>query len=72
MALFISTAFLKSSLRSVNQGSTYLGLAMIGLIWLGLYFHLQTELTTAQEHEIRDAKAFPARFESVGFPKGYG
>jgi diguanylate cyclase (GGDEF)-like protein len=61
--LITSTAFSKFSLRPVNQGSTYLGVAMMALIWLGLYFHLKAELKTVQEHEIRDASNLSRAFE---------
>ena len=53
----------KSWLYALNQGATYLGLAMIVLIWSGLEFHLQTESAAVQEHGIQDASNLSRAFE---------
>ena len=53
----------KTWLRALNQGSTYLGLAMIVLVWLGLDFHLKAELATVQEDAIHNAGNLSRAFE---------
>ena len=53
----------KSWLRALNQGSTFLGLAMIALVWLGLDFHLKTELATVQSDVIQNAGNLSRAFE---------
>ena len=53
----------KSWLRALNQGSTYLGLAMIALVWLGLDFHLKAELATVQDDAIQNAGNLSRAFE---------
>jgi diguanylate cyclase (GGDEF)-like protein len=53
----------KSWLRALNQGSTFLGLAMIALVWLGLDFHLKTELATVQSDAIQNAGNLSRAFE---------
>ena len=53
----------KSWLRALNQGSTFLGLAMIALVWLGLDFHLKTELATVQSDLIQNAANLSRAFE---------
>jgi diguanylate cyclase (GGDEF)-like protein len=50
-------------LRALNQGSTYLGLAMIALVWLGLDFHLRSELATVQNDAIQNASNLSRAFE---------
>jgi diguanylate cyclase (GGDEF)-like protein len=50
-------------LRALNQGSTYLGLAMIALVWLGLDFHLKSELATVQNDAIQNAGNLSRAFE---------
>jgi diguanylate cyclase (GGDEF)-like protein len=62
-ALKIGSDDWKSWLRALNQGSTYLGLAMIGLIWLGLDFHLQSERATVQEDALQNAANLSRAFE---------
>ncbi len=52
-----------SWLRALNQGSTYLGLAMIALVWLGLDFHLKAELTTVQNAAIQNVANLSRAFE---------
>jgi hypothetical protein len=52
-----------SWLRALNQGSTYLGLAMIALVWLGLDFHLKAELATVQNAAIQNAGNLSRAFE---------
>ena len=52
-----------SWLRALNQGSTYLGLAMIALVWLGLDFHLKSELATVQNDAIQNAGNLSRAFE---------
>ena len=53
----------KSWIRALNQGSTFLGLAMIVLVWLGLDFHLKTELATVQNDAIQNAGNLSRAFE---------
>ena len=53
----------KTWLRPLNQGSTYLGLAMIALVWLGLDFHFQAELTTVQADAVHNASNLSRAFE---------
>src|SRR6202023_1765016 len=53
----------KSWLRALNQGSTFLGLAMIALVWLGLDFHLKAELATVQSDLIQNAANLSRAFE---------
>jgi diguanylate cyclase (GGDEF)-like protein len=53
----------KSWLRALNQGSTFLGLAMIALVWLGLDFHLKAELATVQSDMIQNAANLSRAFE---------
>jgi diguanylate cyclase (GGDEF)-like protein len=52
-----------SWLRALNQGSSYLGLAMIALVWLGLNFHLKAELTTVQADAVQNASNLSRAFE---------
>jgi diguanylate cyclase (GGDEF)-like protein len=52
-----------SWLRALNQGSTYLGLAMIALVWLGLNFHLKAELATVQEDAVQNTGNLSRAFE---------
>jgi diguanylate cyclase (GGDEF)-like protein len=52
-----------SWLRALNQGSTYLGLAMIALVWLGLNFHLKAELTTVQADAVQNTSNLSRAFE---------
>ena len=47
----------------VNQGATYLGLAMIALVWLGFDFHLKAELATVQQDAIQHAGNLSRAFE---------
>ena len=38
--------------RAIGQSSTYLGLVLIGFIWISLSFHLQVERSSAErDHE---------------------
>ena len=53
-----------SWLRALNQGSTYLGLAMIALVWLGFNFHLKAELTTVQADAVQNASNLSRAFEA--------
>jgi diguanylate cyclase (GGDEF)-like protein len=53
----------KSWVRALNQGSTFLGLAMIALVWLGLDFHLKAELATVQSDAIQNAGNLSRAFE---------
>ncbi len=53
----------KAWLRALNQGSTFLGLAMIALVWLGLDFHLKAELATVQSDAIQNAGNLSRAFE---------
>jgi diguanylate cyclase (GGDEF)-like protein len=59
----ITAADRRSWLRALNQGSTYLGLAMIALVWLGLEFHLKAELATVQEDAVQNAGNLSRAFE---------
>jgi len=47
----------------VNQGATYLGLAMIALVWLGFDFHMKSELATVQQDAIQHASNLSRAFE---------
>src|ERR1700692_54695 len=62
-ALKIGSDDWKSWLRAFNQGSPYLGLAMIGLIWLGLDFHLKAERATVQDDALQNAANLSRAFE---------
>src|ERR1700730_5426282 len=63
MALNFSANNWKSWLRALNQGSTYLGLAMIALLWLGLDFHVKAELATVQKDAIQNMGNLSRAFE---------
>jgi diguanylate cyclase (GGDEF)-like protein len=63
MALNFSANNWKSWLRALNQGSTYLGLAMIALLWLGLDFHVKAELATVQKDAIQNMGNLARAFE---------
>ena len=47
----------------LNQGATYLGLAMIALVWLGFDFHMKAELATVQQDAIQHASNLSRAFE---------
>ena len=47
----------------VNQGATYLGLAMIALVWLGFDLHTKAELATVQQDAIQHASNLSRAFE---------
>jgi diguanylate cyclase (GGDEF)-like protein len=53
----------KSWVRALNQGSTFLGFAMIALVWLGLDLHLKAELATVQSDAIQNAGNLSRAFE---------
>jgi diguanylate cyclase (GGDEF)-like protein len=53
----------KPWLPVVNQGATYLGLAMIAFIWLGVDFHVKSERATVQEDAIQHASNLSRAFE---------
>jgi hypothetical protein len=53
----------KSWTFALNQGATYLGLAMIVLIWSGLEFHLRTESVMVQEDAIQNLGNLSRSFE---------
>ena len=53
----------KSWTFALNQGATYLGLAMIALIWSGLEFHLRTEFATVKEDSIQNLSNLSRAFE---------
>jgi hypothetical protein len=63
MGLSVPSADWKSWWRVLNQGSTYLGLAMIGLIWLGLNLNLATEMAAVQQGAIQNASNLTRAFE---------
>jgi len=53
----------KTWLPVVNQGATYLGLAMIVLVWVGFDFHTKAELATVQQDAIQHASNLSRAFE---------
>jgi diguanylate cyclase (GGDEF)-like protein len=59
----VNSAYSKAWLRGFNQASTYLGLAMIALMWLGLTFHQSQEHDTVQRNAIRNARNLARAFE---------
>lgn len=53
----------RSWLRALAQPSTYLGCAMIGLVWLSIGFHLAIERENAQKAAIQNAANLARAFE---------
>ena len=50
-------------LRAIGQSSTYLGLALIGFIWISLSFHLQVERSAAERAAIQNSRNLVRVFE---------
>lgn len=48
---------------AVGQSSTYLGLALIGFIWISLSFHLQVERSAAERAAIQNSRNLVRVFE---------
>src|SRR5262249_52273758 len=49
---------------AVAQSSTLLGLAMIGLIWMSLAFHSETERQSAEQAAIENSRNLARAFEA--------
>jgi diguanylate cyclase (GGDEF)-like protein/PAS domain S-box-containing protein len=49
--------------RAIGQSSTYLGLALIGFIWISLSFHLQVERSAAERAAIQNSRNLVRVFE---------
>jgi hypothetical protein len=50
-------------LRALGQGSTYLGLVLIGFIWISLSFHLEVERSAAERAAIQNSRNLVRVFE---------
>ena len=50
-------------LRAVAQGSTMLGIAMIGLVWASIAFHLASERQSAEHAAVENASNLARAFE---------
>src|SRR5258707_5570515 len=51
-------------LSAVAQSSTLLGLAMIGLIWMSLAFHVEIERDSAEHAAIENSRNLARAFEA--------
>src|ERR1700720_1749253 len=50
--------------RAVAQSSTLLGIAMIGLVWASIGFHLASERQSAEQAAVENAGNLPRAFEA--------
>src|SRR4051812_7618582 len=51
-------------LRAIAQGSTVLGIAMIGLVWASIAFHLASERQSAEHAAVENASNLARAFEA--------
>src|ERR1700753_2535656 len=51
-------------LRALSQSSTLLGLAMIGLIWMSLAFHVEIERESAEQAAIENSRNLARAFDA--------
>src|SRR5712671_5511727 len=51
-------------LRAIAQGSTVLGIAMIGLVWASIAFHLASERQSAEQAAVENASNLARAFEA--------
>jgi hypothetical protein len=49
--------------RAIGQSSTYLGLVLIGFIWISLSFHLEVERSSAERAAIQNSRNLVRVFE---------
>ena len=49
--------------HAIGQSSTYLGLVLIGFIWISLSFHLEVERSSAERAAIQNSRNLVRVFE---------